>query len=65
MFESAWDTNMGQFLFHLNPDTRKETRRLERIQIKIIKYVYIYIYIYIYIYTHTSIYIKKRNMLVN
>ena len=22
MAESAWDTNMGQFLFHLDPDTR-------------------------------------------
>ena len=35
--ESAWVEDMGQFLYHLDPDTRKITRKLEKIKAKIIK----------------------------
>ena len=34
MVESAWVEDMGQFLYHLDPDTRKITRSLEKNQIK-------------------------------
>ena len=34
--ESTGAEDMGQFLNHLNPDTRKITRRLEKLQLKII-----------------------------
>ena len=55
MVESAWAEDMGQFLYHLDPNTRKITRKLEKLQMKIInsvpssltKFAYIYIYIYI------------------
>ena len=33
MVESAWTEDMGQFLYHLDPDTRKITKRLEKITI--------------------------------
>ena len=39
MVESPWTEDMGQFLYHLDPDTRKITRRLERIKFKIINSV--------------------------
>ena len=32
MVESAWAKDMGQFLYHLDTDTRKITRRLEKFQ---------------------------------
>ena len=38
MVESAWTEDMGQFLYHLDPDTRK-IRRLEKLQLKIINSV--------------------------
>ena len=31
-----WVEDMGQFLYHLDPNTRKITRRLEKLQLKII-----------------------------
>ena len=37
MVESAWAEDMGHFLYHVDPDTRKITRRLEKLQLKIIK----------------------------
>ena len=39
MDENAWVEDMGQFLYHLDPDTRKITRRLEKIKLKIINSV--------------------------
>ena len=30
MVESAWAEDMGQFLYHLDPNTRKITRSLEK-----------------------------------
>ena len=39
MVESAWGENKGQFLDHLDPDTRKITRILEKIKLKIINSV--------------------------
>ena len=49
----AWTEDMGQFLYHLDPITRKITMRLEKIKLKtclnnnlLFKYIYIYIYIY-------------------
>ena len=36
MVESAWDS-MGHFLYYLEPDIRKITRRLERLHLKIFK----------------------------
>ena len=52
MVESAWAEDMGQFLYHLDPNTGKI--RLEKLQLKIInsilssliKLTWIYIYIY-------------------
>ena len=41
--ESAWAEDMGQFPFHLDPDTRKITRRLEKIKLEIKKYSVPYI----------------------
>ena len=37
MVESAWAEDMGQFFYHLDPDSRKTTSRLEKLQLKIIK----------------------------
>ena len=37
--ESAWAENMGQFIYHIDPDTRKITRRLEKVQLKMINCV--------------------------
>ena len=34
MAESAWAEYMGQFLYHLDPDTRKITKGLEKLQLK-------------------------------
>ena len=77
MTKSAWTEDMGQFLYYLDPDTRKITRQLEKIKLKIINSValsltkharvYIYIYIYIYIkYNFISLqfhcYCKPRHM---
>ena len=39
MVESTCAEDMGQFLYHLDPDTRKITRRLEKIKLKIINSV--------------------------
>ena len=39
MVESDWTVDMGQFLYHLHPDTRKLTMILEKIKIKIINSV--------------------------
>ena len=39
MVESAWAGDMGQFLYHLDPDARKITRSLEKIELKIINSV--------------------------
>ena len=36
MVESTW-LNIGHFLKHLDPNTRKETRRFERLNMKIIQ----------------------------
>ena len=36
MVKSAWAEDMGQFLYHLDPNTRKITRSLEKIKLKII-----------------------------
>ena len=32
--ESAWAEDMEQFFYHLNPDTRKITRSLEKMKLK-------------------------------
>ena len=32
MVESTWAEYMGQFIYHLDPDTRKITGRLEKIK---------------------------------
>ena len=32
---SAWAEDMGQFLYHLDPNTKKITRSLEKIKLKI------------------------------
>ena len=55
MVESTWAEDMGQFLYHPDPDTRKITRSLEKMKLKIInsvpssliKLAGIYIFIYI------------------
>ena len=39
MVESAWAEDMGQFLYHLDPNTRKITKRLEKIKLKTINSV--------------------------
>ena len=39
MVESAWAEDIGQFLYYLDPDTRKITRRLEKIKLKIMNSV--------------------------
>ena len=39
MVESTWAEVMGQFLYHLDPNTRKITRSLEKIKLKIINCV--------------------------
>ena len=39
MVESAWAEDMGQFLNHLGPDSRKIARRLEKLLLKIINTV--------------------------
>ena len=52
--ESAWAEDVRPFLCHLDPDTRKITRRLEKIELKenysvpssLTKLAWIYIYIY-------------------
>ena len=36
MVESTWAEDMGQFLYHLDPDTRKITRSLDKMELKII-----------------------------
>ena len=33
--ESTWAKNMGQLLYHLGPNTRKITRRFEKLQLKL------------------------------
>ena len=38
MVERAWAEDMGQFLYHIDPDTKKIKRRLEKI-LKIINSV--------------------------
>ena len=52
MVESAWAEDRGQFLYCLDPDTRKITRVLEkiinRVPSSLTKLARIYIYIYIY-----------------
>ena len=60
MVESTLAEYMGQFLLHLDPDTRKITKRLDKLQLKIINSVPSYLiklalittlqYIHIYIY---------------
>ena len=37
MVESTWAEGMGQFLYHMDPDSRKITRNLEKLQLKIMK----------------------------
>ena len=39
MVESAYAEDMGQFLYHLDPDTRKITGSLEKRKLKMIKSV--------------------------
>ena len=39
MVEGTWAEDMGQFLYHLDPDTGKITRSLEKIKLKIINRV--------------------------
>ena len=39
MVESAWAEDIGQFHYHLDPDTREITRRLEKIKLRIINSV--------------------------
>ena len=39
MVESTWVEDMGQFLYHLDPGTRKIARRLEKLQFKIMNSV--------------------------
>ena len=39
MVESDWADDMGQFLYHIDPDTRKITRSLEKIKLEIMKSV--------------------------
>ena len=39
MIESAWAEDMGQFLYHLDSDTRKITKTLEKIKLKMINSV--------------------------
>ena len=39
MVKSAYAEDMGQFLYHLDHDTTKITRRLEKLQLKIINSV--------------------------
>ena len=34
MVEITWAEDLGQFLYHLDPDTRKITRRLKKLQLK-------------------------------
>ena len=61
LVKSAWAEDMGQLLYHLDPDPRKITKRLEKLQLRIInsfpsfliKLAFIYIYIYTHNYTHT------------
>ena len=56
MVESAWAEDMGQFRYHLDLDTRKISRILEKIKLKMINkqcsivFNKICLYIYIYIY---------------
>ena len=53
MVESTWAEDMGQFLYHLDPDTRKIIRSLEKTKSKMIncvplsltKFTWTYIYI--------------------
>ena len=59
---------MGQFHYNLDPDTRRITRRLEKLQLKminrvpspLIKLILIYIYIYIYIYVCVCVCERER-----
>ena len=39
MLESTWVADTGQFLYHLDSDTRKITRSLEKIKPKVINSV--------------------------
>ena len=57
MVEIAWAEDMGQFLYHQDPETRKIKRSLEKIKEKkktvfhrLLQNLFDYIYIYIYIY---------------
>ena len=34
MIEGAWAKDMGQFFYYLDPETRKITRSLEKINLK-------------------------------
>ena len=36
MVENTWAEDMGQFLYHRDPEKRKITRKLEKLQLKII-----------------------------
>ena len=36
MAERAWAEDIGQFLYHLDPDKGKITRRLEKIKLKMV-----------------------------
>ena len=40
MVESTWAKNMGYFLYHLDTDVRKTTRRLKSLHLKI-QYIYV------------------------
>ena len=62
MIESDWAEDMGQFLYHLDPDTKKITRSLEKIKLKIINSVPLSLtklawIITCYLNIHSSIYI--------
>ena len=68
MVENAWGENIYQFLYHLDPDTRKKKKTKKKLQLKIIKCSIVFyktclnirvcvceresIYIYIYIYIY-------------
>ena len=39
MVESNWVEGIGQFLYPQDPDTRKITRRIEKLQLKIMNNV--------------------------
>ena len=62
----SWAEDMGQFLYHLDPDKRKITKRLEKNFLKMFhrpqKNLLIYIYIYIYM---KGIYMPIKNKQIN